>query len=269
VSTPAVAGARRGAPPRPPHKPRWQSLPAKRNKALALAVLALAGTLTGCETTAEKSERLAKAAKHARPAERGLSISRPSAYVHVTSALLVRGTAGAAAIVTLRNTSSRALENVPLAITVKDARGGTVFQNNAPGLETALTSLASLPAHGEITWVNDQIPASGDPASVSVLAGEAPAASASLPQLEVSDVHASEESPGSAGAAGSVRNRSHVAQSNLVVYVLARRGARVVAASRALLPEAAPGATVSFQAFLVGEPRGAKLQASAPPTTLG
>jgi hypothetical protein len=232
----------------------------------ALAALALA--LAGCESTQEKSARLEKTSKHARAVEQGLSIAKPSAHVHVVSALLVRGSSGAAAVVTLRNDSARALKAMPLEITVKDVAGRTLFRNDAPGLEQALTSVAALPAHGQLTWVNDQVPSSGAPASVSALAGEAPAASGPVPRLEVSGVHSSEES-GSAGAAGSVRNRSRMTQTNLVVYVLARRGGRVVAAGRAVLPEVAAGARVPFQAFFVGDPTGARLEASAPATTLG
>ena len=126
-----------------------------------------------------------------------------------------------------------------------------------------------MPAHGEATWVDDQVPAAGGPASVSAVVGEAPSAGGALPQIEVQGVHASEESAtGGAGIAGTVRNRSTVTQLNLVVYGLARRGGRIVAAGRAVLPEVAAGASVPFQAFLVGKPNGAELEASAPPTTL-
>lgn len=151
--------------------------------------------------------------------------------MHVLGAILVHGAEGAAAVVRLRNDSAHALRDVPIAITVKNVRGSTVFQNNAPGLEAALTSLGSLPAHGEATWVDDQVPATGVPASVTAIAGVSPAASGALPQIEVSGVHPSEES-GSATTAGTVRNRSNVIQQALVVYVLARRAGRVVAAGR-------------------------------------
>jgi hypothetical protein len=229
-----------------------------------LALLAL----SGCETTAEKSAQLEKSAHHTRLAERGLTVVRQSANVRVLGAVLVHGAEGAAAVVTLRNVSAHALKDVPIAITVKDAHGSTVFQNNAPGLEAALTSLGSLPAHGVATWVDDQVPASGGPASVTAIAGVSPAVSGALPEIEVTGVHPSEES-GSATAAGTVRNRSTVTQQALVVYVVARRAARVVAAGRAILPEVALGATVPFQAFLVGSPNGATLQAGAPASTLG
>lgn len=234
----------------------------------ALALLALFA-LSGCETTAEKSARLEQAAhRHAQVAEKGLAIAKQSADVHVLDAILVHGTEGAAAVVTLRNDSARVLQDVPIAITVKDARGGTVFQNNAPGLEAALTSLASLPAHGEATWVNDQVPATGAPTSVTAIVGEPPSvATGPVPQVEVAGLHPSEES-GSAEAAGAMRNRSNVTQQSLVVYVTARRAGRIVAAGRAILPEVSAGASIPFQAFLVGSPHGAQLQASAPATTL-
>jgi hypothetical protein len=231
-----------------------------------LVTIALAAT--GCESTQEKSAQLEKAAHHTHLAERGLSIARASAEVSVLGAVLVLGAEGAATVVTLRNDSAHALRDVPIAITVKDAGGSTIFQNDAPGLEAALTSLGSLPAHGIATWVDDQVPASGAPASVTAVAGEAPAASGALPEIEVTGVRPSEES-GSATAAGTVRNRASVTQQALVVYVVARRAGRVVAAGRAILPEVAPGAAVPFQAFLVGSPRGATLQASAPAMTPG
>jgi hypothetical protein len=236
---------------------------------LSALVVAMAPALTGCETTAEQSARLERAAHHhAQVAEKGLSIAKQSTDVQVLDAVLVHGAEGAAAVVTLRNTSGHELRDVPIAITVKSAQGSTLFQNNAPGLEAALVSLASLPAHGEATWVNDQVPANGAPASVSAIVGESPAVSGTVPRIEVAGVHLSEES-GSAEAAGTVRNSSKLTQQSLVVYVTARRAGKIVAAGRAILREVAAGAPLPFQAFLVGSPAGAQLQAGAPATTFG
>jgi hypothetical protein len=229
-----------------------------------LVTVALA--LAGCESTQEQSARLERTAHHTHLAERGLSIAKQSADVSVLGAVLVHGAEGAAAVVTLRNDSARTLKDVPIAITVENAAGSTVFQNDAPGLEAALTSLGSLPAHGVASWVDDQVPAAGEPASVSAVVGVSPHVSGALPEVEVGGVHPSEES-GSATAAGTVRNRSSVTQQALVVYVVARRGGRVVAAGRAILAEVAPGAAVPFQAFLSGGADGARLEANAPATT--
>jgi hypothetical protein len=239
-----------------------------RAAALVLAALALGG----CETTAEKSARLERAAQRAGSgslSKTGLSITRESTDVKVLGATVVRSSEGAAAVVTLRNDSSRALHTIPIAITVAGAGGATLFRNDAPGLQAALVSVSSLPAHGELAWVDDQVPANGAPASVRASVGQAPGQTGALPQLAVVGLHAIEDPSNGAGAAASVHNGSPIAQRNLVVFVVARRAGRVVAAGRAVLPEVPARGSAPFQAFLIGDPRGAALQASAPATTLG
>lgn len=231
------------------------------------ALLLMALALSGCETTQEESAKLEKTAKHFTLSHRGLVITHASTQAQVLGATVLHSSEGAAAAVTVRNSSSHTLRAVPIAITVKDAHGRTVYQNNAPGLEAGLTSISSLPAHGSITWVDDQVPSSDEPASVSAVAGVAPVTSGPEPRIEVNGPQLGEASSGE--ASGTVRNRSTVTQQKLVVYVLARRAGRIVAAGRAVLPEAAPGVSVPFQTFLVGKPAGAPLQASAPATTFG
>lgn len=240
----------------------------------ALVPIALALALTGCETTAEKSAKLEAKAKreqalHPALTQKGLSIARASTAVQVVSATVLHSSEGAAAVVTLRNVSSRALREVPIAITVKNAHGATLFQNDAPGLETALVSVPSLPPHGELTWVDDQVPPTGEPATVSALVGEAQTAPEKVPAINVEGVHQIEDPTNGVGAAGTVHNRSKVVQRSLVVFAVARRAGRIVAAGRAVLPEAPAGAATPFQVFFVGNPSGAHLETSAPPTVLG
>ena len=235
---------------------------------LAAGLLLLALTFAGCESNQERSAHLAKLAHHERHAQSGLSIAHASAEVKVVQTAVLHSAEGTAVVVGLRNVSAHDLHEVPIAITVTDASGRTLFQNNSPGLEAALTSLASLPAHGEATWVDDQVQASGTPARVSAIVGEAPVASRSIPRVEVAGVRSSAADAAGGGVAGTVRNRSAVTQQSLVVYVLARRAGKVLAAGRAVLPEVAAGTSMPFQAFLVGTTTGAKLEASAPPTTL-
>jgi hypothetical protein len=80
----------------------------------------------------------------------------------------------------------------------------------------------------------------------------------------VSGLHAIQDPSGGAGVAGTVTNSSHVTQTNLVVFVIARRAGALVAAGRAVLTSLGPNASSSFQAFTVGDPQGAQLQADAP-----
>ncbi|HLL91687.1 MAG TPA: hypothetical protein VK252_02015 [Solirubrobacteraceae bacterium] len=237
-----------------------------RGAAVVMAALAL----VGCESSQEQSARLERVAKlaaaHETRVNKGLTIARESTDVKVLSANVVTSSEGAVAVVTVRNDSSWTLASVPIAIDVRNARGQTLFQNEVAGLEPALTAISLVPAHGEAMWVDDQLPRSGQPASVAVRIGEVPAVSGPTPRIEVQGLHPEEAG---AGAAGTVRNRSHVAQRRLVVFVVARRAGRLVAAGRAVLAELSPGASAPFQVFFVGSAAGASLRASAPATTLG
>ena len=241
--------------------------------ALALAALAaIAMALGGCESTQEESAQLEARAKrekalHPTLAAKGLSIAHQSTKVKVLDASVPHSSEGAAAAITVVNDSGQALRAVPIAITVRSAAGQTLYQNNGAGLEASLTQISALAAHGSLTWVDDQLPAGQTPASVTAKLGEAPAASGAVPRIEVTGVHLAEASTGE--AAGTVHNASSVTQQHLVVYVTARSGARVVAAGRAVLASLEAGASLPFQVFLVGSPAGAKLTASAPPTTFG
>ena len=237
---------------------------------LVLATLTLA--TVGCESSQEKSAQLEKVAKverarHPTQASRGLSITQTSREVQVVATQVLSSPEGTAAVVTLRNTSPHALRNVPIAITVKNAAGGTLYQNNAPGLEAGLTSVPLVAPGAQATWVDDQVQVTGTPTSVSALVGEAPQAPANVPKVSVAGVHSTEEG-GSAGAAGTVANDSTVAQQGLVVYAVARRGRRIVAAGRAVLSEVAAHRSSAFQVLFIGSAAGAKLEVSAPPSTL-
>lgn len=234
------------------------------------AVLTLLA-LTGCETTAEESAKLEKVAKRKahesallHPFAKGLSIPRPSTKVRVNATVVVHSPEGTAVAVTLSNQSSATQRDIPVEITVKDARGATLYTNTTPGLATALVSMPLLPAHATGTWIDDQVQTSGTPASASAEVGEGTPVSGAIPKLSVQGIHLAEGQ-----LEGSVVNRSFVSQRELVVYALARRGGTIVAAGRAVVPQAEPGTTTHFQAFLIGNAQGAQLEASAPPTTVG
>jgi hypothetical protein len=124
--------------------------------------------------------------------------------------------------------------------------------------------VALIPAHGVLTWIDDQVQATGIPTSVSAKVGEGTPASGAIPRLSLTGAHLSE-----AQAEGNVVNGSHVAQQELVVDAVARRGRTIVAAGRAVLANAPGGSSTPFQIFFVGDPIGAHLEVSAPTTTPG
>jgi hypothetical protein len=233
--------------------------------ALAPAITMVA--LCGCQTTMERSAELQRVAKHTVLASRGVSVSRESPSVKVLYSTVVHSSEGVAVAVGLLNTSSATLENAPIEITVRDAKGAVLYQNNHPGLDPSLTRVASLEPGAETVWVDDQVQVTSVPASATALVGEATRASGSIPKLSVSGTHLIDDGGAGTAATGTVANRSKVAQEHLVVYAIARRGQRIVAVGRAVLPEVLPGASAPFEAYFIGDPHRARISTSAPATS--
>lgn len=238
----------------------------------AAALLVLALTLTGCETNEERHAELVrhdKQTRQATPAQTGLAVGRESSYVKVLGTTVLHDENGVAAVVRLRNDSQHPLHEVPIAITLHEPGGRTLYQNNLPGLSFPLTHAPLLMPGKSFVWIDDQIPASGTPGPLSVRVGEAPAAKPHPPSIAVTGVHIFDDPTNGVGAEGTVVNRSSVAQQELVVFAVGLRGGRIVAAGRAVLPNAPANSSTPFQVFFIGNPKGSSLQVSAPPTTLG
>jgi hypothetical protein len=234
-----------------------------RRAAAVLALLALAG----CESTQARSARLEKAAKLRQHAT-GLRITRQSPDVSVVGTTVLKDADGAAAVVELRNRGKTQVD-LPIAVSVRDAAHRSLYANDAAGLDASLVTVASLPAGGRLDWVNDQVLLTGTPRDAVAEVGAAPRPGpAKLPELDVSALELTRDPSGSTAVEGTVTNRSAVAQRKLVVYVVARRAGRIVAAGRAVIDKHAPGRSASFSAFPIGDPKGAELSASAPPTVV-
>jgi hypothetical protein len=188
----------------------------------------------------------------------------------VVDKTLVRGGEGAAVVVTVRNTSARAQANAPIAITVQRAGGSSLYTNAEGGLARSLTSLPLVPAHGEVTWVDDQVQLSSAPSGIAVKLGEGtPVGGKAPPALGVSSQPPVSEPGGGEAVSGRVVNRTSGEQRELVVFAVARRGGRVVGAGRAVLTSLAAGATSPFQIFVTGSAKGAQVQLSAPTSGVG
>ena len=238
----------------------------------ALAVLAL----VGCESSQEKNAKLVKAAKaleaktlaRGEAAEKANRITHPSRKVAVSGVTLLHGAEGLAAVVTLQNRTGAALHEIPVQVTVTGSGGRTLYTNATQGQAKALVSAVFLPAHGRLTWVDDQIPPQPGASGATAIVGEAPATGSAVPKLAVQGAHVTEDPASGTGAEGQLVNHSAVNQSELVVYAVARKGGKVVAAGRAVLPEAEAGSSTPFQLFFIGDPKGAEIEYAAPPPTL-
>jgi hypothetical protein len=238
----------------------------------ALGAVATMLILCGCQSTQERSAELQRAAKHELLAVHGRSVGKENPSVQVLQSMVVHSGEATAVVAVLRNTSSHALENAPIEVTVRNSRGAVLYQNNASGLEPSLTTVSLLEPGQETIWVDDQVQSSGGtPASASALVGEATRASGAIPQLSVAGTHLTSEAGAEATLSGTVENHSQTTQQNLVVYAVARRASKIVAAGRAVLPEVTAGTTsgtnVPFQIYFAGNPSGAQIQTNAPATT--
>lgn len=240
-----------------------------RRAASALLLAAVAAGTAGCESTQSKSARLERESAGREGSETGLRVTERARGVKVTSTALLTDPNGTALVVELRNTGAQALARVPLAVNVKGPGGASVYRNDTPGLETSLVSAALLPPRATQVWVNDQIAPSGPARRARALAGAGGrAVNADFPRLTVSGLALERDETSGLAAVGRVRNRSDVDQRDLVVSVVARRGGRVTAAGRAVVRRLKGKGDAAFTAFLIGDPRRARLEATAPPTTL-
>ncbi|HEX6699063.1 MAG TPA: hypothetical protein VF080_19805 [Solirubrobacteraceae bacterium] len=232
-----------------------------------LVVAALA--LSACQTTQELSAERAKTAKKL-VNQKGLTVSRENPNIAIGKTAVIQDKNGIAAVVELRNKGPRAQAGLPVSIAVTDAGGKALYRNDVAGLEDSLVSMSLLTKGEDAFWVNNQITATGKPAKVQAKVGAAKGkVPAQVPRFAISDVTLDSDSDG-VFAKGTIVNQSKVAQRRLTIFCVARNGGKIVAAGRAILdglPSAGAKPT-KFTVFFIGNPKGAKLTFTAPPTVL-
>ncbi len=244
-----------------------------RRRAVVPVSLVLAGVAlvaTGCESTQDKSAKIAAELGPVKK-EKGLEITKQSKDVEVVSSTLLTDEAGSAVVVRLRNRSKDDLVGVPIAIDVLDAKGKSVYRNDIPGIEPALAAVPFIPAGGETDWVHDQVLATGEPATVEVKVGEGgepfpgeqPKVSVSSPKLE-GDPYSG------VLAGGNVENESGEDLERLLLYAVAIKGGKVVAAGRgAIEPFKDKPKPFPYNIYFIGDPRGADVKVTQFPTLPG
>jgi hypothetical protein len=242
---------------------------ARRSRAaLAMALVAACPLAAGCESTQDKSARLAKHGSAAFK-EKGLTVKRKSAVVKVLSTSLLHDQNGTAVVVAVRNTSDKPLMDVPIAINVKDAHGKSVFKNDAPGIQPSLAGIRVMRPHEEVLWVHDQVLATGPAKRVAVKVGVDKGPPPSIPKIAFDGTPKLEVDPTSGvNAFGFMKNLSKVDQRRVIVWCVARKGDKVIAAGRAGIQKMRAGRRARFHVYFIGDPHGGKLTLTAPPTIL-
>lgn len=235
------------------------------------AMLVAAGcaiAFTACESTQDKSARLAKQGKTAF-AEKGLKVTKRSASVEVRDTTVLEDKNGAAVVVEVENTGNRALTSVPVAVNVLDKAGKALYSNDAPGLEPSLTTISVLEPGEKFAWVNDQVATTGvAKAKAEIGVQKAASDPKALPRVKVGAASLRADPVSGIEATGYLLNDSKVEQRNVFVFCVARKGGRIVAAGRSRIERVKAGRRGRFHIFFIGDPRGAKLEIKAPPTVL-
>ena len=233
-----------------------------------VTVVVCALGLSACQSTQELSAERSKGAR-ALLKRKGLKVSRENPDIAIGQTAVLQNDNGSAAVVELRNTGGAAQVDLPVSITVSDAGGKRLYRNDIAGLDPSLVSVPVLDRGEEAFWVNNQVVVAGKPKKVQARVGAAKGrARRALPRIEVTRVRLGSDSDG-VYARGVVRNSSQVEQKRLTISCVARRGGRIVAAGRAVVERLrADAKPISFTVFFIGNPKGARLSISAPPTVL-
>lgn len=232
---------------------------------VAAAVAALAASaLAACQSTQNKSAELEAKGGTQLLSEEGLEIKHENPDVKVTSTALLSNSEGNAVVVDLHNDSARNLTEVPILIEVLSERGKPFYKNDIPGIEPALAAVPYIPAHGDAEWVNDQVLGVGKPKSVKVKVGTGGGTySGAIPDIEVSQPAIKGDPVSGISATGDVVNKTGADQRRLLLYVVARKGNRVVAAGRGAIEHLKPELkALKYTIFFIGDPTGAELKLS-------
>jgi hypothetical protein len=235
-----------------------------------LAGIGAALAVSACQSSQAKNEKLAKEGATVLKEEEGLKVTQTSNTVKVLDTAVLSDVNGSAVVVTLKNESAQTLVDVPIAIDVKDKKGKSVFKNDDPGLEKALTHVPEMMPGQTVDWVDDQILATGTADKVDVKVGVSETTPPpSPPEVEASEPKLKNDPVSGLQAEGTVTNQSSIQQVDLVLFGVARKGDEVVAAGRGGIKVVAPnGGERPYHIYFIGNPKGAQVTVTAPPSTL-
>jgi hypothetical protein len=230
--------------------------------------LLVAAALSACQSTQDRSAELEDENSTVLLEEEGVSVTKQDPNVKVLSTTVLSEAEGNAVVVELHNDSGQDLVDVPIAVDVLDAKGRSVYTNDAPGLEQALVAVPFIPAGGDAVWVNDQVLATGKPVSAKVKVGVGGILfNGQLPDIEVSEPKLEGDPTSGIVAEGDVVNRTGEDQNRFLLYAVARQGGKVVAAGRGAIEHLKPETKkVPYNIYFIGDPEGADLSLYEYPT---
>jgi hypothetical protein len=235
-------------------------------------MLVLVGTLGGCvETTQQKNARAQLQDDRLLASRSSIVVTRTDPNIAVLNVRTLRGPAGGAIAVTLRNDGGRPVSDLPLSVGVHTRGGHITYLNRQPELPYFQTHIAGIGGKAEATWVfSSTSPMPNGQVFVRVGAPAIPVDKAvwKLPAITSSLTSVRSRGRDRATVSAQIENRSEAPQDGLEVYAYALSGDRLVAAGTAPLDSLGSGATQAVQVSLVGKPGSSAVHLETPPTNL-
>lgn len=241
-----------------------------RRYAAALALVAAAGlAVTGCQSTQDKAKIVQAEAAERIASQVPLAIPKPTKDVTVVDTTVLSDENGGAVAVEVKNNTKEMLLGLPILVDVRDANGKRLFINDAFGTEFALNHIPLMKPGETVVWVNDQILTSGEPKTVKVTVGAATVpVPAQLPEIVVGQPRLRPD-PSGILAQGTATNQSQIDQKDLVMFAVAKRGGTIVAAGRGGFKNLKADKTAPYNIYFIGDPSGADVEITAPPSVFG
>ena len=243
-------------------------------RAVAWVVLvAAASALSACESSQDKNARLKiAAAKAQQDALKPVSIGKPDQRVKVLKKEIINGPDGrVAVVVTLKNTSSTAIRDVPIGLQVSDAKGGAPFYSNTiAGYGADLNHLSLIRPGQTFEWINDQI-TGGKGSKVSVTVGKGVDIKNPPPDPKLTKMKWWDDAVSGWTYKGRAVSTSSIPQVRLIIYSTVRQGGKLVAAGRSAIERLAKGGKPQLVAVLpvttVKDPSTGSVTAISPPVS--
>jgi len=234
--------------------------------ALASALL-IPTLLAGCESTQEKSAKLESLGAEIAKIEK-IKIGAANQSIDITGKTLLTDQYGSALVLRLKNDSPKPQVDVPVGLVVKNAQGKAIYKNDTEGLEDGLIQIPIIEGSSDGWWVNDQVLVTQKPKSADLTIGKPESQSPSkIPEIEVSPPFLATDSSGP-NVTGEVVNKSDVEQIDMLLYAVATKGGKVVAAGRGLIPKLkTDGKPEFYRIYFIGDPKNAEIEVVAMPST--
>lgn len=236
--------------------------------AVGLSAGGLAVASTGCTTTQERSAELERNAARAAEAKR-FTVGRTNTAIKAASVTSLRGEGANAVVVKVVSRAARPQVMVPVGVDLYGAGGESFFTNRVEGLDPALNHLP-VAEPGTSWWVHNQLPAEAARRTRVRIGTSRTQVPKQIPRMRISGVRLVDD-VGVKVARGTVENLSAVPQRRLTIFGVALRNGKVVAAGRSVVEKLGPKGSrrQRFNIYFTGDPTGAQLEISAPPSILG